>query len=167
MDEEKLLWRFRVSLGFFIIALILSGITAFPLLHEIKLLSQMLATSQSGDSDPLAPFRHWVDHVRQGIETTDKNYPFLAYGTDWLAFGHIVIAVFFIGPFVKPKESQWILISGMVACIGVIPLALICGQVRGIPFYWRLIDCSFGVIGILPLWYCYKLLHQLKTLPKE
>jgi hypothetical protein len=41
----------------------------------------------------------------------------------------------------------------------VIPLALICGSIRGIPFYWRLIDGSFGVIGLIPLIYC---LRQLK-----
>ena len=27
----------------------------------------------------------------------------------------------------------------------------------GGPFYWRLIDCAFGVIGIIPLIYCLKL----------
>jgi hypothetical protein len=27
----------------------------------------------------------------------------------------------------------------------------VCGAVRGIPFYWRLIDISFGVIGVIPL----------------
>jgi hypothetical protein len=33
----------------------------------------------------------------------------------------------------------------------VIPLALIAGAIRQIPFYWRVIDCSFGVFGIIPL----------------
>ena len=40
---------------------------------------------------------------------------------------------------------------GMIACLLVIPLALICGPLRGIPFYWQLLDCSFGVIGLIPL----------------
>ena len=39
----------------------------------------------------------------------------------------------------------------MIACAGVIPLALICGPIRGIPFGWSLIDMSFGVFGALPL----------------
>jgi hypothetical protein len=38
---------------------------------------------------------------------------------------------------------------------------MICGQVRGIPFYWRLIDCSFGVIGAVPLIYAF---WQIRTL---
>jgi hypothetical protein len=36
----------------------------------------------------------------------------------------------------------------------VIPWALIFGAVRGIPFWWRLIDCSFGIFGFIPLWFC-------------
>ena len=39
----------------------------------------------------------------------------------------------------------------MIACVLVIPLALICGAVRGIPFWWRMIDCSFGILGVIPL----------------
>ena len=29
---------------------------------------------------------------------------------------------------------------------------MLCGALRGIPIYWRLIDCAFGVLGFLPLW---------------
>jgi len=36
--------------------------------------------------------------------------------------------------------------------VAVIPTALIAGGLRGIPHWWRLIDCSFGVLGIMPLW---------------
>lgn len=42
---------------------------------------------------------------------------------------------------------------GMIACAGVLPLVLICGPLRGIPFYWCLIDCLFEVV---PLWYCWR-----------
>jgi hypothetical protein len=34
----------------------------------------------------------------------------------------------------------------------VIPMALIFGPIRQIPFFWQLIDCSFGVFGFIPLW---------------
>jgi hypothetical protein len=33
----------------------------------------------------------------------------------------------------------------LIASAGIFFLALIAGPIRGIPFYWRLIDCSFGV----------------------
>lgn len=75
----------------------------------------------------------------------------MAYGTDWLAFGHIVIGLAFLGVLRDPIRNRWIVEWGMIACALVIPLAMICGPIRGIPFYWRLIDCSFGVFGIIPL----------------
>jgi hypothetical protein len=81
---------------------------------------------------------------------TNAHYPFLAYGTDWLAFAHLVIAVAFIGPYFDPIRNKWVITFGLIACVGVIPLALIAGPIRGIPFGWRLIDCSFGVCGAIP-----------------
>jgi predicted MFS family arabinose efflux permease len=50
----------------------------------------------------------------------------------------------------------------MAACVGVIPLALICGELRGIPFGWRLIDSSFGAIGFALLFYCLRLLPRIE-----
>jgi len=50
---------------------------------------------------------------------------------------------------------------GLVACAGVIVVAFICGAIRGIPLGWRLIDCSFGVIGAIPLFYCLSLTKRL------
>jgi hypothetical protein len=75
----------------------------------------------------------------------------LAYGTDWLAFAHLVIAIAFVGPYLDPIRNKWVVTFGLIACAGVFPLALIAGAVRGIPFGWRLIDCSFGVFGGIPL----------------
>ena len=86
-----------------------------------------------------------------GPEASARNYPFLAYGTDWLAFAHLVIAVAFSGPIKDPVKNLWVVEFGMIACLMVIPLALICGPIRGIPLAWRLLDCSFGVLGLVPL----------------
>jgi hypothetical protein len=58
------------------------------------------------------------------VETTD---------TDWLAFGHIMVAFFFIGPWRNPIANEWVLRIGLVCCAAFLPLALICGQIRGIP----------------------------------
>ena len=80
-----------------------------------------------------------------------RQYPFLAYGTDWLAFAHLVIAAAFWGPIRDPVRNQWVVDFGILACLAVIPLALICGPIRGIPPGWRLVDCSFGVVGLIPL----------------
>ena len=147
----------------FITGLLISGITAFPLLTEMKLLVAWL-----GLADATSPIGHtgldfWILTVRFGLQDMYGQYPWIAYGTDWLAFGHIVIAFFFIGPLIKPQGSESVLYAGMAACIAVIPLALICGPLRGIPVYWRLIDCSFGVLGIIPLLYCRYLLRHISA----
>jgi hypothetical protein len=45
----------------------------------------------------------------------------------------------------------------------VISQLLIFGALRGIPFWWRLIDCSFGVFGFVPPWFCRKWASELET----
>ena len=89
-------------------------------------------------------------------------YPFLFYGTDWLAFSHLTIAVAFYGPIKDPVRNKWVIQFGMIACLMVFPLALICGPLRGIPVYWQLIDCSFGAVGIIPLWLAYREVERIE-----
>ena len=86
----------------------------------------------------------------------------LAYGYDWLAFAHIVIAMAFIGPFKEPVKNVWIIDWAMLACIAIIPLAFIAAPIRHIPYYHILIDCSFGLIGIIPLLICKRWINILK-----
>jgi len=157
LSSHALLLRCRCVLGFFIAALILSGITAFPLLNELNLLAGWV-----GEVEPNTPLQYWILAVREGLTHTYADYPWMAYGTDWLAFAHIVLAIFFIGPLMNPVRNIWVLRAGLIACAAVIPLAMICGPIRGIPFYWRLIDCSFGVFGAIPLLYCLVLAKKLE-----
>lgn len=163
MSPHVLLRRYRIALGAFIAGLVLSGVTAFPLLHELELLARLLGIPADAAPASLDGLRFWIATVREGLRATHATYPWMAYGTDWLAFGHLVIALFFVGPWRDPVANAWVLKIGLVACLGVLPLALVCGAIRGIPFYWRLIDCSFGVIGALPLWYCLKLTPRLRA----
>ncbi len=51
---------------------------------------------------------------------------------------------------------------GIIACILIIPFALTAGHFRGMPFWWRVIDCSFGVIGMIPLVICLKNIKKLE-----
>ena len=149
--------KLRLVLGIFILSLVFSGITAFPLQRELELLSQSMKPETH------AGLGYWILTVRNGLDDTYTKYPWIAYGTDWLAFAHIIIAIFFIGPLIDPVRNVWILKAGLIACALVIPLALICGEVRQIPFGWRLIDCSFGVLGAVPLYYCLILTKRLET----
>ncbi|MGW8762104.1 hypothetical protein ACWGN5_06325 [Streptomyces sp. NPDC055815] len=148
---RALLKRIRVWLILFVACLVLSGATAFPLVTELRLLDSALAGWASPVADLFPGLAEWIHRVRGGVEAADAQAPYLLYGTDWLAFAHLVIAVAFYGPYRDPVRNIWVVEFGMIACVGIIPLALISGPVRDIPFWWSVIDMSFGVIGILPL----------------
>lgn len=107
--------------------------------------------------------QNWLSIIYNAVKETNTEYPYLSYGTDWLAFAHIVIATVFIGPLKDPVRNIWVIQFGMIACVMIFPLALIAGPIRNIPFYWQLIDCSFGVLGIIPLYITYKLIKQLEN----
>jgi len=161
-ERERLRWRIRFWMGAFIVGLVLSGVTAFPLVWEMKLLGALLGIDPHATPSLYTGLKHWIALVQQGVIETDARYPFIAYGTDWLAFGHIVIALFLVGPLLDPVRNIWCLRAGMAACVLVVPLALICGPLRGIPVGWQLIDCSFGVVGILPLLLVYRDVKRLE-----
>jgi hypothetical protein len=162
MEPPDYLRRIRFWLGAFIVGLVVSGVTAFPLETELRSLDSWLHSVE-----PLVRWAHvvpWIDRVYAGLRETNARYPFLAYGTDWLAFAHLVIAVAFIGPYIDPVRNKWLITFGLIACAGVIPLALIAGPIRGIPLGWRLIDCSFGVLGCWPLLVCRENIRRMELL---
>lgn len=152
MNHEQFLRRIRWLTWLFIVGLFLSGATAIPLQTELNAAANFLG---AGNAHP-SGFASWILKVRTALNNTYSTYPFMAYGTDWLAFGHFVIAIAFVGALREPVRNRWLYLFGMIACVLVIPYAMICGDIRGIPFYWRLIDCSFGVIGFVPLWFCWR-----------
>ena len=151
-SPATILRRIRILLILFILGLVLSGLTAFPLETELGVLSRILGVDPAADPNSYTGLQLWIARVGLGLRETYAKYPFIAYGTDWLAFAHLVIAVAFIGPLRDPVRNAWVITFGLIACAGIIPLALIAGAVRQIPLYWRLIDCSFGVFGAIPLW---------------
>ena len=158
MTSHQRIYRIRIWLILFIFGLAISGITAFPLETELTWLSNQF-TNENGT------IAQWIISCRDAVANTNAQYPFLSYGTDWLAFAHLVIALVFVGPLIDPVKNIWVIQFGMIACIGVFPLALIAGPIRGIPFYWQLIDCSFGVIGLIPLTIVYRHIRHLEKEP--
>ena len=161
-DPKRLLRTIRFVVLFFIAALVVSGLTAFPLVAELRLLSSILGIDPALPPETYSGLKQWIAVVQQGILQTDANYPFLLYGTDWLAFAHLMIAVAFIGLYRDPVRNKWLITFGMIACVGILPLALICGSLRGIPFYWQIIDCSFGILGLIPLLWLRVLVKKLE-----
>lgn len=147
--------KIRLLIIFFIIALILSGVTAFPVETELRWLLNHPA---------LVPAfaEQWLKDVYAALVETNVKYPMLAYGFDWLAFAHIVIAMAFIGPLIDPVKNKWIIDWAILSCVAVLPLAFIAGPIRSIPMFHILIDCAFGVIGLIPLIICRRMIKQLE-----
>lgn len=170
MERKRVLRRrIRALTWMFIIGLVLSGATAIPLASELDLLNRLNGADelikQSGSSAPT--WSIWLTKVHASIRATATDFPFLFYGTDWLAFGHFVIALAFIGALRDPVRNIWLFDFGVLACALVIPYALVFGAVRGIPFWWRLIDCSFGLFGSIPVLFCKRWAMQLEQVEPE
>jgi hypothetical protein len=159
MDQDRALRCIRGLLVLFIAALVASGLTAIPLRPELEAANRILALLVWAP----APLMDWLRLVAQALEASLRDYPFLAYGTDWLAFAHIVIGLAFLGPLRDPVRNRWVIEWGMAACTLVVPTALVFGALRGIPWWWRLVDCSFGVFGLIPLWFCWRLSVRLEA----
>lgn len=157
MQIQKQIRKIRILIVLFIIGLALSGVTAFPIETQLEI----AVAHQNLLPDYL---RAWVVEVYGAVKTTNANYPFISYGTDWLAFAHLVIAVVFIGPLMDPIRNIWVIQFGMIACVMVFPLAVIAGPIREIPFYWQVLDCSFGVFGFILLYWCYRCIKKLEKL---
>jgi hypothetical protein len=160
METKNTLIKVRLLLLFFIVSLVVSGVTALPLRFELGLLDSLFGSGTFME-DLIPSLAGWISLVHQALDQTTEQYPFLAYGTDWLAFGHFVIAIAFIGPLKDPVKNLWVIEFGMIACVLVVPYALVFGQVRGIPILWRGIDTLFGIIGLIPLWITRKHILRL------
>lgn len=135
------------------VCLVLSGVTAFPLVHEVRWVDGWDLPGVVGD---------WISRVREGLDATDARYPFLFYGTDWLAFAHLMIAVAFYGVWRDPVRNVWVVEWAMIACVGIIPLAAVCVPLRGLPLWWMPIDMAFGVFGIVPLLVLRRMIKRLE-----
>jgi len=145
----------RNWLRFFIFSLFISGATAMPVERELNYIIAHFPFEGT--------IKGFLEQVLIGIRHTSQDYPFLFYGYDWLAFAHFVLAILFIGPLRDPVKNKWVIQFGIISCILIIPFALIMGGVRGMPFWWRIIDCSFGVIGLIPLLICLRNIKKLEA----
>ncbi len=149
----------RIILVFFMLALAASGLSAIPLQWELALLDKWFGVASF--MNPLWPsLASWISRVNEGVQNGYGQYPFLAYGTDWLAFGHVAIAIAFVGALRDPFRNVWVVEFGMIACALVIPWALVFGWLRGIPPFWTVVDMLFGIVGIIPLWWARRLIQQ-------
>lgn len=161
--QTNMLRWIRFWLAVVVFGLFISGATAIPLVSEVGFLHRLV-----NKYEIFGPaVREWMQTVYAGILDTNSRYPFMLYGTDWLAFGHFAIAIAFIGPMRDPVRNIWVIDFGIIACLLIIPYAFIFGGIRGIPVWWRLIDCAFGVLGVVPLLLARRATKRLENLQRE
>jgi hypothetical protein len=151
MEENKLLFKIRVMLGVVIAGLLITTIAAFPIVTNIQLLDKVVGEG-TAIGNFLPPLGEWITYASSTVAELDRQHPFLFYASDWMVFAHMVIAIVFIGPWRDPVKNIWVIEWGMIACLVIIPTAMIAGEVREIPFFWRLVDSMFGVLCIIPLY---------------
>jgi len=162
MDTHRRLFWIRTILVFFVIALGVSGFTAIPLRFELNILNS-IAGNGTVVENFIPLLAKWISLVHNALENLYQDYAFLAYGYDWLAFGHFGIAIAFLGAVKNPVRNRWVIEFGMIACVLIIPYAFIFGQIRGIPLLWRGIDMLFGIIGIIPLYIARKMTLEMES----
>ena len=143
MNNKSNLKSVRILLQIFIISLFVSGLTAIPVHFELAILERWFP--------PASWIGYWVNKVHLAYNEVNEQHPFLLYGYDWLAFAHFILAILFVGAYRDPIRNIWVIQFGLIACLLVIPFAFTAGYFRGIPIGWRLIDCSFGILGFLVL----------------
>jgi hypothetical protein len=162
MNTQRSLFRIRAILIFFVSALGISGFTAIPLRFELNILNP-IAGEGTIVEEAVPLLATWISLVHNALDDLYQNYAFLAYGYDWLAFGHFVIAIAFLGAVKDPVRNRWVMEFGMIACVLILPYAFIFGWIRGIPILWRVIDMLFGILGIVPLYIARKMTLELES----
>jgi len=160
MKTPRALTFTRIWLILFSTTLIASGLTAIFAREGLRLLSPLF-TQGSFLWTYWPSMSAWLSLVFQAIEETYDEYPFLAYGYDWLAFGHFIISIPFLMAIRDPLYHSWVITYGISACLAVLPFALIFGAIREIPLFWRGVDTLFGNGGLIVL---SILRNQLKAL---
>ena len=164
LTRDQVEKRLKGTLWLFMIGLVLSGLSIFPLVAEIGWLNHWMG------GDTIIGMRfpelgQWVTQVNSALIYTNQQYPFILYGSDWLGFAHLMIAVAFIGPLRDPVRNVWVIEFGGIACVLVIPFALLCAPMREIPLLWILTDCSIAIFGTLLLGYARSMVARLEALP--
>jgi hypothetical protein len=159
---DRLRSRIRGWTLFFICGLFVSGATAVPIRTEVALGARVLGQDFTAGGAIPPRVSAWLRTVHDAVEATANQAPLMFYGTDWLAFGHFVIGLAFVGALRDPVRNRWLYQFGMMACALVPIWALVFGQLRGIPLWWRMIDAAFGVVGFLPMWLCNRWVSELE-----
>ena len=100
--NQQIRRRIRLCIWIIIIGLALSGITSFPLESELGLIKDHLHWLPNAVPE-------WINNIYHILHIVNQKYPYLSYGTDWLAFAHLVLALLFVGPLRDPVKNIWVI----------------------------------------------------------
>jgi hypothetical protein len=140
--------RAKLMLTIVVFGLLVSGVTVWPAVSELKLAVSIVW----GDAEPSGVLHRFVLRAIEGLESVEAQYPFMLYAHDWLAFAHIVLAILFAGAIRDPVRNVWVVHCGLIMCALVPVLAGICIPIRGLPLRWFWIDFAFAPAAGVPLW---------------
>ena len=112
--SQTLRRRIKLLTWFFIVGLVISGATAIPLESEVNLLAKWFGIESQTSTTATSELARWLLTIREALQNTNAKHPALFYGTDWLAFGHFVIAVVFIGVLRDPVRNRWLFDFGLI-----------------------------------------------------
>jgi hypothetical protein len=140
--------RAKRMLGLIVFGLVVSGVTIWPAVPELKMVVRIVW----GNGESTGVLHDFLLKAVKGLESVEANYPFMLYAHDWLAFAHIVLAILFAGAIRDPVRNVWIVQCGLIMCALVPVLAGICIPIRGLPLVWFWVDFSFAPAAALPLW---------------
>lgn len=139
MNNEKK--QVKALLVIYTFALIISGYTAMIIPEGLQIGMKYIPSTWT-------TVYAWILYIHEAVEKMPRH---LLYGYDWLAFGHYAIAIAFYGTWKNPTQNRWVIQWAMIISIMIIPFAFLMGAIRDIPFWWQLIDCSFGVFSLILL----------------
>lgn len=146
-------------LGIVVFGLLVSGITVWPMVSELKMAVRIVW----GDGEPDGVLHSFILRAIEGLESVEAEYPFMLYAHDWLAFAHVVLAILFAGAIRDPVRNVWIVQCGLIMCVLVPVLAGICIPIRGLPPAWFLIDSAFAPAAGVPLWIALGDIRKVET----
>ena len=138
--------RARWMLGIVAAGLLVSGITVWPAVPELRFAVQMVW----GNAQPTGTLHGFLWRAIEGLETVQAHYPFMLYAHDWLVFAHVALAILFLGAIRDPVRNVWIVECGLIMCALIPVLAVVCIPAPGVP---RIIhQCGeAGILGVTVL----------------
>jgi hypothetical protein len=163
INEQKTLKKIRIYLILFLLAFLFSLHTVVFIETDAELLAKYVGHDTF--MEELCPsISAWIEHLNLAVSETYSSYPFFAYCMDYLVYASVVLAIFLLGAIKDPVKNVWVVQVFMVACCLAFILPFIVGPLRDIPVFWRCIDSSCGLIGLLFFLLAYRLIRKLEAL---